>query len=200
MRRALCAGHRAYTQPPYPVYYFTSQESVHKTGSAQHRITTRSYQFNYKMIYRRKDSIERIQYMNKKITAVLCTDDDMGLLFNKRRQSSDSELRKWLLALLDGRPLYMDTYTHAQFADEPQQTLQVSDEYLSLMSDGDTCFTEKNHDALPAGCDYIICRWNRRYPSDVRFDADPADYNIELIAEIPGSSHERITIERWTRK
>lgn len=135
-----------------------------------------------------------------KITAIVCVDDSMGLMFNKRRQSKDSELRKWILTFLDGKKLFMDSYTHGQFSDEPQDHLVVSDSYISEMSDGDICFTEKNADALPAGCDYIVCRWNRRYPSDVKLTADPAAYSIELLAEIPGSSHEKMTIEHWRRK
>lgn len=134
----------------------------------------------------------------KKITAIVCIDDDMGLIFNKRRQSKDSELRKWILTFTDGKKLFMDSYTHGQFADEPQEQLIVSDDYLSEMNDGDICFTEKNSAALPADCDYIVCRWNRRYPSDLKLSADPAAYHIELLAEITGSSHEKITIEHWT--
>ena len=134
------------------------------------------------------------------ITAIVCVDDNMGLIFNKRRQSKDSELRKWILTFLDGKRLFMDGYTHGQFADEAQELLAVDDDYPAAMVDGDICFTEKNADALPDGCDYIVCRWNRRYPSDVKFTADAADYDIELLAEIPGSSHEKITIEHWNHK
>lgn len=135
-----------------------------------------------------------------KITAIVCVDDDMGLIFNKRRQSKDSELRKWILTFINGKKLFMDSYTHGQFADDPQDCLIVSDDYLSEMNDGDICFAEKNADALPADCDYIVCRWNRHYPSDVKFKPDPATYDTELLAEIPGSSHEKITIERWSFK
>ena len=135
-----------------------------------------------------------------KITAIVCVDDDMGLIFNKRRQSKDSELRKWIFTFIDGKKLFMDNYTHGQFADDPQDDLVISDDYLSEMNDGDICFTEKNADALPSDCDYIVCRWNRRYPSDVKFTPDPAAYDTELLAEIPGSSHEKITIERWNFK
>ena len=135
-----------------------------------------------------------------KITAIVCVDDGMGLMCNKRRQSKDSELRKWILTFLDGRKLFMDSYTHGQFADDPQDSIIVSDDYISEMNDGDICFTEKNSDTLPADCDYIVCRWNRRYPSDVKFTADPAEYSIELLAEIQGSSHENMTIERWEHK
>ncbi len=135
-----------------------------------------------------------------KITAIVCVDDDMGLIFNKRRQSKDSELRKWILTFLDDKKLFMDSYTHGQFTDGPQEQLVVDDNYLSAMCDGDVCFAEKNTDALPGDCDYIVCRWNRRYPSDVKFTADAADHDIELLAEIPGSSHEKITIEHWNHK
>ena len=85
-----------------------------------------------------------------KITAIVCVDDGMGLMFNKRRQSKDSELRKWILTFLDGKKLFMDNDTHGQFSDEPQDHLVVSDSYISEMSDGDICFTEMRDACLPA--------------------------------------------------
>lgn len=141
----------------------------------------------------------RTEIFMKKITAVICVDDKMGMMFNHRRQSQDSALREWLVKYLDGRKMFMDTYTYGQFADAPPESVKSAqdDDYLPLMSDGDVCFTEKNYAALPAECDYILCRWNRRYPSDEKFTADPADYTIEQIVEIQGSSHDKITIEHW---
>lgn len=138
----------------------------------------------------------------EKITAVICVDDKMGVMFNHRRQSQDSELRKWISERLDEKKLFMDTYTFGQFSDISPELIAAAqdDDYLSVMSDGDVCFAEKNLSDLPPDCDYIVCRWNRHYPSDEKFTADPAAYDIKQIDEIKGTSHEKITIEHWIFK
>ena len=46
---------------------------------------------------------------------VVCVDDDMGILFNKRRQSQDSVVRDRVVAKLQNANLYMSEYSGKQF-------------------------------------------------------------------------------------
>ena len=44
---------------------------------------------------------------------ILCVavDDNMGMMFNRRRQSQDKNLRKYLIALAGERKLWINSYT-----------------------------------------------------------------------------------------
>ncbi len=45
----------------------------------------------------------------------------------------------------------------------------------------------------------IVYRWNRHYPSDVRFPPELADFTLQSSTEFRGSSHDLITREEYTR-
>ena len=45
----------------------------------------------------------------------------------------------------------------------------------------------------------IVFRWNRHYPSDVRFGIDLSTWRLAAAEEFPGSSHEKITMEVYER-
>ena len=45
----------------------------------------------------------------------------------------------------------------------------------------------------------IVYRWNRHYPSDVRFPLELADFTLQSSTEFRGSSHDLITREEYTR-
>ncbi len=51
------------------------------------------------------------------MTAILCLDDNNGMMFNHRRQSQDKQLRKQIISHLKGNPLWMNAYSANQFSD-----------------------------------------------------------------------------------
>ncbi len=53
-------------------------------------------------------------------------------------------------------------------------------------------------DFLCKGDELIVCHWNRAYPSDLKCSLNVKDFHVELLDEFEGSSHKKITIERWT--
>ena len=59
----------------------------------------------------------------------VCVDDKLGMLFNKRRQSKDRELRKDLLSLTD-QTLWVNEYTAKQFTDDEIMWLNIQEDYL----------------------------------------------------------------------
>ena len=124
----------------------------------------------------------------------VCVDDKLGMLFNKRRQSKDSELRKDLLSLTD-KTVWVNEYTAKQFTEDEQNRLNIQEDYLDVIGTDDICFAEN----LPLA-DYekkvsklILYRWNRIYPSDVYFPFDLANWEPESEYEFTGSSHDKIT-------
>ena len=136
---------------------------------------------------------------------IAAVDDGGGLMFNRRRQSQDRELRKRILALSDGSRLRMNAYSYGQFADiePPPAQIAVDEDFLQKAADGDFCFVE-NAPVLPVLGRVervILFRWNRAYPSDLRFDLDLSApiWRLAETEDFPGFSHEKITKEVYDR-
>ena len=128
---------------------------------------------------------------------IVCVDDNFGMLFNKRRQSKDSHLRADMLELTREGNLWMNAYSANQFEDA--SALHVDEAFLDKAAMDDYCFVE-NTDMLPYAdgiSGVIVYRWNRAYPSDVKFPIDLFQDRWTLISstEFAGSSHEKITRE-----
>ena len=126
---------------------------------------------------------------------IVCVDDRMGMLFNRRRQSQDRVLRDYLLQLVGENRLLMNEYSGKQF--EPAESICISENFLEEAREEDFCFIEdqpllpylKQLDSL------ILCRWNRNYPGDFFLDLDLGSWTLDSTREFPGSSHEKITVE-----
>ncbi|MBR4211557.1 MAG: ribonuclease Z [Oscillibacter sp.] len=131
-------------------------------------------------------------------------DDGGGLMFNRRRQSQDRILRERILRLSDGARLWMNAYTRKQFDDIDPERVSVDEDFLQKAADGDYCFVE-NVPVLPV-LDRVerlfLFRWNRAYPSDLKFDLDLSapGWNLLETDEFPGYSHEKITEEVYVRE
>ena len=134
------------------------------------------------------------------MTLIVCLDDNNGMLFNKRRQSRDARVCERIMQVAAGKKLVMSTYSAKLF---PECTGIVS-EALFADLDASTCVfaeCEIPGDVLSQIDRLIIYRWNRRYPSDVRFpmDAITGRFQKENTFEFCGNSHDRITEEVYIR-
>ncbi len=126
---------------------------------------------------------------------IICIDDDLGMAFNHRRQSQDGILRKRILEITSASKLWMSNYSGKQFAEEDQTNIIFDDDYLQKAAAGEFCFVELD-DIAQYGASIeklIIYRWNRHYPSDLKFTLDISDRELESSFEFEGSSHEKIT-------
>ena len=132
---------------------------------------------------------------------IVCVDDAMGVAFAHRRQSKDRVLRARLLAQLDGHRLFVTPYTAKQF-EEGETGYTTHPEPQRAAGREDFVFAE-DLDIAPAMAE-VIClyRWNRKYPSDRKFDFVPVRDGFVLSSqtEFEGSSHDKITEEIYTRK
>lgn len=135
------------------------------------------------------------------MNVIVCVDDRLGMLFNKRRQSQDQVLRKHLLELCGGSPLKMNAYSAKQFAALPPEQIAVSEEFLSQAEENDWCFAE-DQSLLPWAENInrlVLCRWNRSYPGDFFLDLPLDRFHLVSAEEFPGSSHEKITLEVYEK-
>ncbi len=132
----------------------------------------------------------------------VAVDDNYGMLFNKRRQSQDKVLRKYILSIVNQQNLYMNEYTYKQFAVE-EGNLIITNEYLNQIKQDEFCFveTESLKDIKHKISELYLCKWNRKYPADKYLDIEMDNtWEVVSVTDIVGSSHEKITIEKWTNK
>ena len=132
---------------------------------------------------------------------IVCVDDHNGMMFNHSRQSQDRILRGDILELTEGKILWMDAYSKKQFVEEGMTQIRVEEDFLQKAGEGEFCFAE---DADLSGeeeriQEIYLYRWNRDYPADVYFPVDLSGWNCVETKEFAGSSHEKITRERYVR-
>lgn len=129
---------------------------------------------------------------------IVCLDDQNGMAFNHRRQSRDRVLIDRIESLAVGGKLWMAPYSQKLFTSE---NIVASTDYLSEAGVGDYCFAELD-DVKPYEEQIqkaIVFRWNRHYPSDLKFGINLSNWRLVASEEFPGSSHEKITMEVYEK-
>lgn len=129
------------------------------------------------------------------MTIVVCLDDRNGMSFNKRRQSSDRELRRRLLTVTAGVPLWMTAYSAKQFT---EASVAVTEDFSEAAAGEYVFFENTDPTALLSRAKrLIVYRWNRVYPSDTVFplEAFVGDRAPSTVYEFTGYSHEKLTEE-----
>ena len=129
---------------------------------------------------------------------IVCVDDRDGLSFCGRRLSRDSRVTEHILQTAEGNALWMDAYSAKLF---PGDRICTDADFLMKARAGDYCFVETT--SLPDTYDnlesVIVYYWNRTYPATVHFPRKLLNgMKRAEVKEFPGSSHERITMERYT--
>ena len=129
---------------------------------------------------------------------ILCVDDGYGMLFNNRRVSRDRAVIDKIKEMAAGKRLWIREFSKKLFGDD----VTIDEDMLLKAEKDDLCFVE-DADISPAlsETDVIyLFKWNRKYPSDVVFEKENlASFHLETTEEFEGNSHEKITLERWTR-
>ena len=131
---------------------------------------------------------------------IACVDDNLGMLFNNRRQSMDRVLRARLLKLCSTHKLWMNAYSRGQF-DETFEGITVDEDFMAKAGSGDYCFNENCSAAEYVNKfeKIILYKWNRVYPADLYFDIDLSNWRLEQSRDFAGSSHDKITEEIYVK-
>ena len=126
---------------------------------------------------------------------IVVLDDRNGMLFNHRRQSRDRVLTDRILEISGGR-LVVNSYT-AELFEGRAADLTVSEAPLSAAKEGEWCFLETLSPlpVLEKLEKVVVYRWNRTYPSDLKFDLDLSAMRLISKTDFAGFSHEKITEE-----
>lgn len=134
---------------------------------------------------------------------ILTVDDDWGTRFNNRRQSRDRALTARIIQLSEKTALWVHPGSLKLFPEPLPTHLRADEAFTEKASPGDFCLIE-DVSLLPAPEkieDFIVFRWNRRYPSDQKFDPAllESGWALAETSDFPGHSHETITEERYRR-
>jgi hypothetical protein len=131
---------------------------------------------------------------------IVVLDDDNGMMFNHRRQSQDAVLRCEILRLVGGNRLYMSEYSYGQFI-ENDDNIIVDDRFLIMAGNDDYCFVEDEalRPIKEKIQEFVVFRWNRKYPSDKKIDLlpDECGFECKYEREFRGRSHDNITMQIW---
>lgn len=73
---------------------------------------------------------------------IICVDDNNGMMFNRRRQSKDREVRHDILAYTMPERIWMNEYSLEQFETDDISRIQVANNFLIQADDNDYCFIE----------------------------------------------------------
>ena len=127
---------------------------------------------------------------------IVCVDNQGGVLFNRRRVSSDCYVISDMMEYVGGSRLFVSEYSMKLFP---------AAEKISIMGDvsdagaDDYVFLEDaiSQSMLKQVREVVVYHWNRLYPSDVRFSLEEIRKLGELksVVEFKGNSHEKITRE-----
>ena len=133
------------------------------------------------------------------MNVIVCLDDDLGMMFNKRRQSRDEKIVEDILRFAN--ELWIDEFSE-KLLSGTELKLKVSEDFLSKAGNGEYCFVEDKI-ILPYVDRVeriIVYKWNRKYPSDVKFDVPLNEWGMEEQTDFVGKSHEKITREIYVRR
>ncbi len=129
---------------------------------------------------------------------IVCIDDNNGLLFNKRRVSSDIAVIDRIVDTVGQNKLWVTEYSAALFKDKSIKPC-VSNNLLNEAEAEDYCFIENTDitDCISQITEITVYHWNRRYPSDFKFPKQSAIKGKACASSVDfkGNSHEKITEE-----
>ncbi len=128
---------------------------------------------------------------------IACIDENCGLMFNKRRVSSDVAVIDRITEIVGDGKILVNSYSAPLFIGKTN--VIVDDDFLLKASKADYCFIENSDvtKSLFGVTGLILYHWNRKYPSDFKFPKEAAVKGKRLISisEFSGNSHEKITEE-----
>lgn len=131
---------------------------------------------------------------------IACVDNSMGMAFGGRRQSRDGALIGDMLKNF-GESLAADISSSHLF---PQESGVCFADLVSYEAgESEYVFTEKYPPSYFFQrrdiAEIVLYRWNRDYPSDMFFDIPLDAWKLADTFEFQGTSHDKITRERYVK-
>ena len=133
---------------------------------------------------------------------ILCLEETGGMMFNHRRQSRDKAILQRLEQIFEGKKLWMNSYSYKLYGELENIEIMVAEDFLEKASSGEVCFveTEKLYPFQEKIETIVVFWWNRKYPTDFRFDLELSRWKKIEVQEFVGTSHEKIIQELYQRE
>lgn len=127
---------------------------------------------------------------------IVCVDDNMGMLFNNRRQSRDQILIEDILGRAE--KIWIHSFSEKLFEGYEERII-IEDDFLLKAEEQDVCFVENKHlmPYINKVDELVVYKWNRKYPSDFKLDVNLEEWQMVSQEEFAGKSHEKITREKY---
>jgi hypothetical protein len=141
---------------------------------------------------------------------IVCTDPRGGMMFNRRRTTSDVVVTADILREGGGK-LLIAPYSEKIFKNAEAEGYAplgfgyvISDDPVGEAKDSDAVFLEERsgRSRLPDVDTIVIYRWYEIYPYDYTFDIDPRAEGFFLSEQydFPGHNHDLVTKAIYVRK
>ena len=115
---------------------------------------------------------------------IICVDDNNGMMFNRRRQSKDREVRHDILAYTMPERIWMNEYSLEQFETDDTSRIQVANNFLIQADDNDYCFIENGQYLINSSEESILGGLRAFSEGKVpKCNFDPKQYNREAVEE-----------------
>lgn len=141
----------------------------------------------------------------KTMIAIVCLEERMGMQFAGRRLSRDRVVTENISKMCNGKTLWLHPASAGLFAEEEKDGMVIlhpAPDFLDLAGEGEYCFVEQPglHQVEEQIEQLVIFWWNRRYPSDRKFDLELSKWEKISVEEFAGYSHENITKEVYRKR
>jgi len=133
--------------------------------------------------------------------AIVCVDNSFGMLFNNRRLSQDKVVTDKIIELTKNNKLWMCRFSCTLFDKIDNRNINIDDDFLNEAANGEFCFVE-NKALIPYEKwieQIIVFKWNRDYPSDLKFDLNLSKFKLIETTDFVGNSHKNITMEVYAK-
>ncbi len=133
------------------------------------------------------------------MTLIFCIDNNLGLMFNKRRQSRDSAVIDDIKNNYD--KIYISAYSEKLFSESGIE-YEVCGDFFTC-GENAICFVEDKYspELLTIADEVILYHWGRNYPADVSFDIAllSTDFTLAETSVFKGTSHNEIKKEVYKK-
>lgn len=130
--------------------------------------------------------------------AIICIDQNKGMIFNHRRQAKDKALVEKVLEITKNSVLYMTEYSKRIFPFS--ENIRIIQKDFHRKSDGFWFIEEKIED-ISVFEEIYIFNWNTIYPADIYFPyhLEQEGFSLASVEDFKGNSHDIITLSLYRR-
>ena len=130
---------------------------------------------------------------------IVCIDDNYGVMFNNRRLSRDKSVLDKISEITEDAILWVSEYSSELFVDN----IIVDNNCFKKCKGDEFIFVEDIFfdKYISKVSELTVFRWNRKYPSDVKFPFERVIEGMKLTfaEKFEGNSHPEITMEVYSK-